>query len=245
MCRTSKPYRFNERPFFDIELNVIANMNLMESCRKFNDSAKIIYTATRAQIGKQIYSPVDEKHPDNPVDVYGANKLVAEKYLLLYNDIYGIRGTSMRLNTTFGPRHQMKHNLYGVLNWFIRLAIENKTITVYGDGNQLRDYNYIDDAIDAMILAAQSNKPNGKVYLLGVQEPIKFVDMVKKIIVNCNSGSMKITPFPNERKSIEIGNFTASFEKIKKELGWQPTTSFDEGLKKTVDFYKQNRSDYF
>jgi len=231
-------------PYLDIELNVIANMNLLESCRKFNDNVKIIYAGTRAQTGKGIYFPIDEMHPDNPIDIYGADKLVAEKYLMVYNNVHGIKGTSMRLNTTFGPRHQMKHSLYGVLNWFIRLAMENKTITVFGDGSQLRDYNYIDDAIDAMILGAQSNKANGKVYLLGSTEPIKFIDMVKEIIKECNSGSFELKPFPEDRKAIETGNVEISFKKIKSELGWVPKTSFNDGLKKTINFYKKNLKYY-
>ena len=139
----------------------------------------------------------------------------------------------------------MKHSLYGVLNWFIRLALENKKITVFGNGKQLREYNYVDDAVDAMVLAAQSDKANGKFYLLGALKHIKFIDMVKKVIKCCNGGSFELVPFPDERKSIEVGDFTVSFKKIKKELGWTPTTSFEEGLEKTVDFYRKNRKDYF
>lgn len=234
-----------KNPFLDVELNVTANLNLLEACRKFNDGVKIIYAATRSQTGKPIYIPVDEKHPDNPLDVYGADKLAAEKHVLLYNSFYGLKGTSIRINTTFGPRHQMKHNLYGVLNWFIRLAMENKKITVYGNGNQLREYNYIDDVVDAMVLAAQNNNSNGNYYMLGVKKPIKFVEMVKKVIQECGSGSFEMVPYPADRKSIEVGDFNVSFEKIKSDLGWVPTTSFEDGLKKTVEFYRNNKKHYF
>ncbi len=226
-------------PFLDIDLNVNANMNLLEACRKFNDSAKIVYAGTRAQTGKAVYFPVDETHPDNPVDIYGADKLVAEKHLLIYNNVYGIRGTSVRINTTFGTRHQMKHNLYGILNWFIRLALEGKAITVFGDGKQVRDYNYIDDAVDAMVLCAQSKKADGEVYMLGSKKPLRFIDMVKAVVKECNSGSVEFAAFPKDRKAIETGNVSISFKKIKMALGWEPTTAFEDGLKTTVEFYRE------
>lgn len=233
------------KPFLDVELNIIANLNLLEACRRFNENTKIIYAGTRGQTGKSIYLPVDENHPDNPIDIYGADKLAAEKHTMLYNKVYGIKATSIRLNTTFGERHQMKHCLYGVLNWFIRQCLENKKITVFGKGHQMREYNYVEDAVDAMILAAQSKNSNGKYYMLGTQKPIKFIDMVKEVISACNSGSYKIEKFPPDRKAIEIGDFSVSFKKIKKDLGWQPTTTFREGLAKTVEFYRKNKKYYF
>lgn len=232
-------------PYLDIELNLIANINLLEACRKFNDTVKIVYCGTRAQIGKAIYSPIDESHPVNPTDIYGIDKLAAEKYHLLYGSVYGMQTCSLILNNTFGPRHQMKHSKYGILNWFIRLAMENKKIKVFGKGEQKREYNYVDDAVDAMILTAQSNKSNEKIYILGSGKPIKFIEMVNEVIRTVGSGSYERVAWPHNRKNIEVGDIAVSFKKIKKELKWEPTTPFREGLKKTVEFYKQNREKYF
>lgn len=232
-------------PFFDVDLNIIANLNLLESCRKFNDAARIVYAGTRAETGKAVFLPVTETHPDNPNDIYGVSKLAAEKYMFVYNQAYGMQGVSVRLTATFGPRHQMKHNRYGILNWFIRLALENKKIPVFGDGSQLRDYTYVDDAVDAMLLAAAKSRANGQVYFLGSDRPVKFIEMVRLVVKECGSGSIELVPFPPEKKMIEVWDFSGSFGKIKNELGWVPVTPFEEGMKKTVEFYKKNRADYF
>ncbi|MBI5061477.1 MAG: SDR family NAD(P)-dependent oxidoreductase [Candidatus Aenigmarchaeota archaeon] len=231
-------------PLLDIDINCRGNMTVLEVCRKFADGAKIIYAGTRAQIGRLKYSPIDEEHPSEPIDVYGIDKLAAEKYHRLYNDVYGLRACSVVINNSYGPRHQMKHRKYGILNWFIRLALEGKEISVYGDGRQLRDYNYIDDVVDAMLLCAQEEKTNGQRYLLGSGKPIQFIEMVDKIIHTVGSGSRKRVPWPADREAIETGDFFVSFEKIKRELGWVPKTDFDEGLKKTVDFYKMHLQKY-
>ncbi|AJF60039.1 MAG: NAD-dependent epimerase/dehydratase family protein [Candidatus Diapherotrites archaeon] len=233
-----------KEPFLDIELNIVANLNLLEACRKFNGNAKIVYAGTRAQVGKAEYTPIDEKHPTNPVDVYGIDKLTAEKYLLLYSSAYGIKGVSIRSTNGFGPRHQMKHGLYGILNWFIRLALEGKTISVYGTGEQLRDYLYIDDIVNAMVSCGQSEKANGQIYNVSSGKGIKFIEMVKKIIEFSGKGKYELKPFPEERKMIETGDVVLSYKKINRELGWEPLTSFDDGLKKTIDFYKKHLKEY-
>ena len=232
-------------PFLDLDINCRGNLVLLEACRKFNDKAKIVYAGTRGQMGALHYSPADEEHPDNPTDIYGADKLAGEKYHLIYSNAFGMRATSLRINNTFGERHQMKHAKYGIMNWFIRLALEGKEIQVYGDGSQTRDYNYISDVVGAMILAGQSEKTNGKYYLLGSGKELKFLDMVKAVIKSAGSGSYKLVPWPADRKAIEIGDFFVSYEKIKKELGWEPMASLEQGLKSTVSFYRERRKEYW
>ncbi len=232
-------------PFLDVDINCRGNLVLLEACRRHADKAKIVYAGTRGQMGSLHYSPADEEHPDNPTDIYGANKWAAEKYHLVYNSAYGIRATSLRINNTYGERNQMRHAKYGIMNWFIRLALEGKEIQVFGDGSQTRDYNYITDVVDAMILAAQSEKSNGKYYLLGSGNEIKFMDMVKSVIKAAGSGSYKLVPWPADRKAIEIGNFFVTYEKIRDELGWEPKTSLDEGLRKTIAFYRERKKEYW
>lgn len=231
-------------PFLDIDINCRGHMSLLEACRKYNDSVKIVYNATRGQVGESKYTPVDENHPDNPPDVYGINKLAAEKYHLLYHKVYGIKTTSIRMNNTYGPRHQMKHGKYGILNWFIRRAMLSEVIEVYGDGSQTRDYNYVDDANDAALLAAQSERSNGEVFLLGSGEEIKFIDMVQLVLKAVGSGEYKQIPWPSGREAIDVKNFYVSFEKINKTLHWYPKTDLRSGLKKTVDFYRERLSEY-
>jgi len=234
-----------KEPFLDLDINCRGNLVLLEACRKFNSNVKIVYAGTRGQMGSLHYSPADEEHPDNPTDVYGADKLAAEKYHLIYSSAFGMHATSLRINNTYGERHQMKHAKYGIMNWFIRLALEEKEIPVYGDGEQTRDYNYIADVVDACILAAQSPKTDGKYYLLGSGSEIKFIDMVKAVLAEAGTGSYKLVPWPADRKAIEVGNFFVSYKKIQDELGWEPKTSLAEGLRNTVAFYKERMKDYW
>ncbi|MBI2251823.1 MAG: GDP-mannose 4,6-dehydratase [Armatimonadetes bacterium] len=232
-------------PFLDLDINARGNLVLLEACRKYNSKAKIIYAGTRGQYGKLEYVPVDEKHKMEPTDIYGVNKMAAEHYHLIYNRIYGIRSASLRINNTYGPRHQMKHGKYGILNWFIRIALENGTIKIFGDGNQLRDYNYVDDVVKAMLLTGSNEKSAGNVYNLGSGKQIKFIELVEEIIKTAGNGKIEKVPWPKERADIEIGDYAADFSKIKKELNWEPKVSLDEGLKKTIEFYKRNKEHYW
>lgn len=234
-----------ELPFLDIDINCKGSMCLLEACRKFNDSARVVYAGTRGQTGEARYLPVDEKHPDNPPDINGIDKLAAEKYHLLYHKVYGMNAVSLRFGNTYGPRHQMKHGQYGVLNYFIRQAMLGETITVFGDGSQLRDYLYVDDATNAAILSAENPVVSaGRYYLLGSGEQITFIDMVKAVIGAVGSGKYETKPFPPGRREIDVRNFVVTYEKIENELGWKPKTGFGEGLAKTVDFYKKHLEKY-
>lgn len=231
-------------PFEDLDINCRAQLTLLESCRKFNPKTKIIFAGTRNQYGKALYLPIDEKHIQEPTDINGIHSVASEKYHLLYHRIYKIKTVSIRMTNTFGPRHQMKHSKQGVLNWFIRVLIDNKSIKLFGDGSQIRDTNYVDDVIDALLIAAKSKKSNGQIYNLG-GEPITLKEFVEKIIKILGVGKYKLVKFPKDRKSIEIGNYVADVKKINNELGWFAKTSIDEGLRKTIDYYIKNKKYYW
>ncbi|MFH1225493.1 MAG: NAD-dependent epimerase/dehydratase family protein [Candidatus Diapherotrites archaeon] len=233
-----------ENPMLDMELNIGANINLLEACRKYNDKATVVYAGTRGEFGRALYLPMDEKHPADPVDVYGINKLAAEKYHLLYASTYGIKACSLRLTNTYGERHQMKHAKYGIMNWFIRLALEGKEIPLYGGGKMLRDYLYVRDVADAMVMAAQEGKCAGKFYSLGNGKGIRFVEIVKKIIKEAGSGSWRNVEFPPERKRIEIGDMYFSHRMFSRDTGWKPSTGLDEGIERTISFYRERLGKY-
>lgn len=233
-----------ENPFEDLEINCLGTLALLEACRKYNCEAKIIFSGTRSQYGKIIYTPVDEKHPITPVDTNGISKNAAEQYHLLYYRTYGIRATSLRLTNTYGPRHLMKHNRQGFLNWFIRQAMDNELIKIYGDGLQIRDFHYVDDVVQAHLLAGESKRSEGDVFNLG-GENSNLINLVKLIIKIAQKGSFELIPFPDERKKIEIGNYIANYEKIKKMLGWEPKIGLEEGIRKTVEFYEKHRKEYW
>jgi len=231
-------------PLLDLDINCVAQLSLLQACRKNNRSAKIIFTGTRNQYGKALYLPVDEKHIQEPTDINGINAMAAEKYHLLYTKIYNISTVSLRLSNTFGPRHQMKHSKQGVLNWFIRLLLDGKTVELYGDGTQIRDVNYVDDVTDALILAAQSNKAVGQVYNLGGQ-PVTLKQFVEEIINILGEGKYILKSFPQERRAIEIGNYVADIRKIKNDLNWKANTARDEGIIKTINYYKKYKKHYW
>lgn len=239
-------------PITDLDINCRAQLSLLESVRQYNPRAKIIFAGTRNQYGKAKYLPVDENHPQEPTDINGINCIAAEKYHLMYTKVYGIKTISLRMTNTYGPRHQMKHSRQGVLNWFIRKILEGEEVVLYGDGKQIRDVNYVDDVVSALLQVGQNSKGWGEAYNLG-GTPISLWDFVKKTIVIVESlrnevqPRMRIVmkPFPIDRKQIEVGDYIASYEKIKKVFGWRPKVSLEEGIKRTIDYYNKYKKFYY
>lgn len=231
-------------PFTDLEINCKSQLSLLESCRQYNPSAKILFAGTRGQYGRAEYLPVDEKHPLNPCDVNGINNLAGEHYHILYCNIYGIRATSLRLTNTYGPRHQMKHHRQGIINWFIRGLIEGQEIKIFGDGKQVRDINYVDDVVNAMLIAMVSPKSDGQVYNIG-GIPVNLKDLVERMISVYGKGKYRLVQYPAESRSIEIGDYVADWSKFKNEFGWEPAISIADGLKKTIDYYEKFHKHYW
>ena len=232
-------------PKADLDINAMAQLSILEACRKVNLGIKIVFASTRQLYGKPDYLPVDEKHPIRPVDVNGINKLAGEWYHLLYNNIYGIRACSLRLTNTYGPGMRVKDARQTFLGIWIRLLLEGKPIKVFGDGNQLRDFNFVDDCIDGLLLAGASEDANGKVYNLGSREVISLKLLAEMLTKMGIEGSYELIHFPSERKSIDIGDYFSDFSLISDELSWRPKVGLEEGLRKTVEFYKENRSAYW
>lgn len=231
-------------PFTDLEINCRSQLSILESCRKNNRDVKIIFAGTRGQYGKADYLPVDEKHLMHPTDVNGINNIAGESYHILYNNIYGIRAVSLRLTNTYGPRHQMRHHKQGIINWFIRQLIEEQTVTLYGDGKQIRDINYVDDVVEALLLVACNEKANGEVFNLG-GIPKNLIDLVETMIDVYGKGNYELIPFKDDLKKIEIGDYIANYEKIKNTVGWQPKISLEEGLRSSFDYYEKYRNHYW
>jgi UDP-glucose 4-epimerase len=232
-------------PHTDLDINAAAQLSILEVCRKENPDIKIVFASTRQLYGKPDYLPVDEKHPIRPVDVNGINKLAGEWYHLLYNNVYGIRSCALRLTNTYGPGMRVKDARQTFLGIWIRLLLEGKPIKIFGDGLQLRDFTYVDDCIEALLLAGTSDKANGKVYNLGGSEVIGLKNL-SKIMVNLgHGGSFELAPFPSERKAIDIGDYYSDFSLITKELGWVPKIDLKDGLKLTLNYYSTHSSHYW
>jgi dTDP-glucose 4,6-dehydratase/UDP-glucose 4-epimerase len=232
-------------PHTDLDINAAAQLSILEVCRKENPDIKIVFASTRQLYGRPDYLPVDEKHPIRPADVNGINKLAGEWYHLLYNNVYGIRACALRLTNTYGPGMRVKDARQTFLGIWIRLLLEGKPIKVFGDGKQLRDFNFVDDCVEALLLAGENNNANGKVYNLGSSEIIGLSDLAE-IMVNLGvSGNYELGPFPADRKAIDIGDYYSDYSLITKELGWVPKIDLKEGLKRTLNYYRAHFSHYW
>jgi UDP-glucose 4-epimerase len=231
-------------PFTDLEINCRSQLWILEAVRKNNPEVKIVYAGTRQVYGKPQRLPVDETHLLNPTDVNGINKISGEFYHLVYHSVYGIRASSLRLTNTYGPRQLIRHNRQGFIGWFIRQAVLGETIQLFGDGTQKRDFDYVDDVVDAFLRAGAMDVADGEVFNLGGDEPVSLLDLAKILIEIAGHGAYVLSPFPPERKRIDIGDFYADTTKIRRTLGWAPRVRLREGLERTIDYYRQHRDRY-
>jgi UDP-glucose 4-epimerase len=232
-------------PFTDLDINATAQLSILEACRKYNLGVRIVFASTRQVYGRPEYLPVDEEHPIKPVDVNGINKLAGEWYHLLYHQVYGIKAVALRLTNTYGIGMRVQDARQTFLGIWIRNLIEGVPIKVFGDGKQLRDFNYVDDVVEALLVAAVNEKAQGQVFNLGGSEHVSLKDVAALMVEISPPGTYEVVPFPADRKAIDIGDYYGDFQRIHAILGWTPRVGLREGLKKTLDYYRQNRSHYW
>ena len=232
-------------PHTDLGINATAQLSILEACKKVNRGIKIVFASTRQLYGKPDSLPVNENHPVRPVDVNGINKLAGEWYHLLYNNVYGIKACALRLTNTYGPGMRVVDARQTFLGIWLRLLIEGKPIKVFGDGLQLRDFNFVDDCVAAMLSAGASDITGGKVYNLGSREVISVKDLAELLVSLGYGGSYEIVPFPDDRKAIDIGDYYGDFSAIRRDIGWEPQVNLRQGLQRTVAYYLQNHAQYW
>lgn len=228
-----------QNPFTDLEINCTAQLSILEACRLYNPEIRIVYASTRQIYGKPDFLPVDERHPIRPVDVNGINKMAGECYHILYNNVYGVRCSVLRLTNTIGPHMRIKDARQTFVGIWIRKLLEGDAIEVWG-GKQLRDFNYIDDCVDALLLAICNDNANGKIFNLGSNEIISLKDLAEMIIEINGTGDFVINEYPADRKKIDIGDYYSDYKLIQENLSWEPRVPLRNGLKKTLEFYKNN-----
>lgn len=231
-------------PHTDLEINCRSQLTLLEACRHHNPDAKLVYASTRQIYGKPEFLPVTEQHLVRPTDVNGINKAAGEYYHLVYNNVFGIRAASLRLTNIYGPRQLIKHNRQGFIGWFIRLALEDKEIAVFGDGSQLRDFVYVDDAVDAFLRAGACDSCNGEAFNVGGDEHIAHRDLVTLLVDLAGSGRYTFVDWPADKKAIDIGSFYADSTRFKRATGWAPRVPLREGLARTLAFYREHIRHY-
>jgi nucleoside-diphosphate-sugar epimerase len=234
-----------QNPYPDLEINARAQLSILEACRKYNPGIKLVFASTRQLYGAPQYLPVDEKHPLSPVDVNGINKMAGEWYHLLYNNVYGIRASVLRLTNTYGPRMRVKDARQTFLGVWIRNLIDGKPLLVFGDGLQIRDFSYVDDVVNALLQCALSDEANGEIFNLGADDPINLKDTAELLVQLANSGSYMLVPFPADRKAIDIGDYYADYRKIKSKLGWKPLVPLADGLQRTLEYYQEHAAQYW
>jgi UDP-glucose 4-epimerase len=233
-----------DKPFLDLDINGRGHLTVLEAMRAVNSHAKILFSSSRLVYGRILTTPVNEEHPTNPLSLYGIHKLLGEKYYRYYADQFGIRAMSVRIPNPYGPRQQMKHNKYSIVGWFVRQAMEDKTITIFGDGSQERDYLYIDDIVSAFIELTVKGE-SGEVYNIGTHERVRFVDMVDAVLAEVGKGKKEHVPWPPKYEKNETGNYIADTSKVKSITSWQAQVPLKEGIARMVAYYKQHHQYYW
>jgi nucleoside-diphosphate-sugar epimerase len=235
----------NRDPLLDLDINCRGHLIVLEACRQFAPKAKVVFSSSRFVYGTTQYNPVDEDHPTNCTSIYGIHKLTVEKYCNFYHAAFNLDTSCVRIANPYGPRQQMKHNAYGIVNWFIRLAMEGKPLTIYGDGKQARDYVFADDVALGLIAVALSPQTNGRVFNLGSGVGTPFREMVKKIADCIPQTEIREVPWPPDRYFVETGDYVTDLSNVKAATAWCPRVNLDDGIQRTIAFYRENRHQYW
>ena len=232
-------------PYPDIDINIKGTAVVLEACRRKNPRAVIVRSGTRGQYGPAVKLPVSEDTPSDPRGIYEISQLSSEMICRTYTRIHGIRTVPLRLTNIYGPRAQMRHSQFGVVNWFVRLALEGRPIPIFGTGKILRDFLYVDDCVEALVAAATSTAAVGEILNVGHDRPSTFLEVAELLREIVPDTRIEFTEFSPERKAQEPGDFVSDITKIRRLLGWEPKTNLREGLARTVDFYRNRRAEYF
>jgi len=232
-------------PFLDADINYIGHLNVLECVRRNAPEAVVLFAGSRLQFGRIEKNPVDESHPLRPRTPYALNKTAAENMYLFYNQVHRLRCVVFRIANPYGPRSQMKHSKYSMVNWFIRQAMDNQAIKVFGDGLQVRDYIYVDDLAEAFIRAAVSEACLGKVFNVGSGVGTRFKDMAETIVCAAGGGRVEFVPWPTDYINVETGDYVTDITRIRAATGWRPAAAFDAGIDLTCEYYRKNKGHYW
>lgn len=235
----------NLDPHMDVEINCHGILNVLEACRAVSPTARVIFSSSRFVYGRIEVNPVGEEHPFNCLSIYGIHKLAGEKYHRYFFDAYGIPTTSLRIANPYGPRQQMRHSKYGILNWFIRQALDGNALTIYGDGVQKRDYVFVEDVAEGMLTVAQSQATVGEVYNIGSGQGTPFITMAQTIATQISGTVIRQVEWPKDRYFVETGDFVADISRLEAATGWHPSISIEEGIAKTVAYYREHHDRYW
>jgi UDP-glucose 4-epimerase len=230
-------------PATDLEINGRAQLAILEACRLHNPKLRIVFASTRQLYGKPDYLPVDERHPLRPVDVNGINKLAGEAFHLLYARVHGLPAMALRLTNTIGPGMRVKDARQTFVGVWIRDLIQGKPFEVWG-GEQRRDFTYVDDAVEAFLLAAIRPAAEGRVFNLGGPPPVTLLKLAELLVELNGGGAFRVRSFPPDRRKIDIGDYYADDRLIGRVLGWRPRTDLRTALNRTLAYYRRELRHY-
>lgn len=232
-------------PRTDLEINCSSVLSILEICRMHNPNIKIVYSGTRQIYGRPRYLPVDEKHPMEPIDFNGISKMAGGWYHILYNQVYGLRTTTVRMTNVYGPRMWTKDGRLSFIGLWFRQIVDGQELLIFGDGKQIRDFNHVEDVVQALLLTAASPCSDGQIYNLGGEQPISLLELADLMVELNGSGSYRLVEFPPERKIIDIGDYYGDYTKIRTSLGWEPSIKLPEGIASTLAYYHKYKRHYW
>ena len=235
----------NTEPLLDLDINCKGHLQVLEACRRENPQAKLLFASSRFVYGRIEYNPVDENHPFNCLSIYGIHKLAGEKYYRFYHEAYGLKTVSVRIANPYGPRQQMKHSKYGIVNWFIRLALDGQPLTVFGDGQQHRDYIFNEDLAEGCVALMLSPGTEGRVYNLGTGTAVPFIEMARLVAAAVPGTELRQVAWPQDRYFVETGDYLSDITRIIATTGWRPKTTPKAGIERTVAYYRKYRQEYW
>lgn len=228
----------NKTPLNDLDVNCRGHLTVLEACRAFNPGVTIVFPSSRLVYGKPLYLPVDEKHPLDPESIYAAHKLAVENYHHIYGHLYGLKTTVLRISNPYGPFQAGEGRAYGIANSFIQAAVSGRPITLFGDGSQRRDYLYIDDLVEALLLAASVPESRGRIYNIGDGRGTSLLELAEMALAAAGQGEIVHVPWPEEYRAIETGDYLSDISLAGRELGWSPSMDICEGIERTVCSYR-------
>lgn len=231
-------------PLEDLDINCKATLQLLELCRRESPNARVVFASSRLVLGKLVQHPVREDHPTAPLSLYGIHKLAGEHYHRMYASLHGLQTAVIRLSNPYGERQQLKHSKYSLPGWFMRLAVEGKPITIFGDGQQLRDYVYATDVADAFIAVGSGKIAPGEVLHCGFGRPVPFRQMAETIVRITKRGSIEYVPWPENYERVETGDLSFDIGKLCNLTGWKPAISLDEGIERMWRYFEPRLSLY-